>query len=90
MTKIKDDKDLTRDEKRELANEMRYMLSNVYIENKQVDKAAEQLEELIKAEPDNPTYNNDLGYIWADNDKNLEKSEKLIRKAIEEGRTIEP
>src|SRR5262249_41690714 len=30
------------------------------------------------------TYNNDLGYIWADHDMNLEEAEKLIRKALEE------
>jgi tetratricopeptide (TPR) repeat protein len=88
MDKIKDDKDLTREEKRELTSEMRYMLSNVYIENKDVDKAAEQLKELLKAEPDNPTYNNDLGYIWADHDKNIEEAEKLIRKAIEEDKKL--
>src|SRR5207244_3264653 len=29
------------------------------------------------------TYHNDLGYIWADHDKNLDESEKLIRKAVE-------
>jgi tetratricopeptide (TPR) repeat protein len=88
MDKIKNDKELTREEKRELANEMRYMLSNVYIESKDVDKAAEQLKELLKSEPDNPTYNNDLGFIWADNDKNFDESEKLIRKAIEEDKKL--
>ncbi len=88
MDKIKGDKELTREEKRELTNDMRYMLSNVYIENKNVDKAAEQLKELLKAEPDNPTYNNDLGFIWADNDKNFEEAEKLIRKALEEDKKL--
>jgi tetratricopeptide (TPR) repeat protein len=88
MDKIKGDKELTREEKRELTNDMRYMLSNVYIENKNVDKAAEQLKELLKSEPDNPTYNNDLGFIWADNDKNFEEAEKLIRKAIEEDKKL--
>jgi tetratricopeptide (TPR) repeat protein len=88
IDKINKDKELTRDEKRDLANEMRYMLSNVYIENKDVDKAADQLKELLKAEPDNPTYNNDLGFIWADNDKNIEESEKMIRKAIEEDKKL--
>jgi tetratricopeptide (TPR) repeat protein len=86
LAKINDDKDLTRDEKRETGGEIRYILSNVYVENKQIDKAAEQLKTLLEAEPNNPTYNNDLGFIWADNDKNLEESEKLIRKALEEDR----
>jgi len=51
-----------------------------------VDKAADQLKELLKGAPDNPSYNNDLGYIWADHDMNLGESERLIRKAIEEDR----
>jgi uncharacterized protein HemY len=51
-----------------------------------VDKAAEQLKALLAREPDNATYNNDLGYIWADHDMKLEESERLIRKAIEEDR----
>ena len=46
----------------------------------------EELQTLLKKKPNNPTYNNDLGYIWADHDMNLEESEKLIRKAIEEER----
>src|SRR5258708_19475087 len=55
----------------------------------QVEKAAEQLRSLLSEDPDNPTYNNDLGYIWADHDMNLEESEKLIRKAIEEERKLQ-
>ena len=41
---------------------------------------------MLKDKPDDPTYNNDLGYIWADHDKNLAEAEKLIRKAIEQDR----
>jgi tetratricopeptide (TPR) repeat protein len=62
----------------------RYAQSGLYMDADQVDKAAGVLQALIKEEPDNPSYNNDLGYIWADHDKNLAESEKLIRKAIED------
>ena len=58
----------------------------VYLDLNQVDKSAEQLKILLDKEPDNPTYNNDLGYIWADHDMNLEEAEKLIRKALDEDR----
>src|SRR5262249_28055204 len=61
-------------------------LSGVYIEMNEVDKCAEQLQTLLKKHPDNATYNNDLGFIWADHDKNLDEAEKMIRKAIEEDR----
>lgn len=64
----------------------KYILSNVYVDLNQVDKAAANLKDLLKKKPDNSTYNNDLGYIWADHDMNLDEAEKLIRKAIDEDR----
>ena len=66
----------------------RYVLSNVYIEMNQVDKAADVLKDLLKRHPDRPGFNNDLGYIWADHDMNLDEAEKLIRKAIDEHRKL--
>jgi tetratricopeptide (TPR) repeat protein len=84
--RIRADKRLTKEEQEELCDEVRYALSNVYVDLKQIDKAAEQLKALLAREPNNPTYNNDLGYIWADHDMNLPESEKLVRKAIEEDR----
>jgi tetratricopeptide (TPR) repeat protein len=48
-----------------------------------VEKAATQLQTLVKKHPDNATYKNDLGFIWSDHDMNLEESEKLIREALE-------
>jgi tetratricopeptide (TPR) repeat protein len=74
--------------KEKLIGKVRYALSNVYVDLQQIDKAAEHLKALLEKEPDSPTYNNDLGYIWADHDKNLEESEKMIRKAIEEDRKL--
>jgi tetratricopeptide (TPR) repeat protein len=86
MERLKEDNDLKKRDKDELLADVRYSLSGVYIELGQVDKAAEQLKALLAKTPDNPTYNNDLGYIWADHDKNLEEAEKLIRKALDEDR----
>lgn len=79
-------KELKKDEKAKLVDDVRYLLSSVYIDLDQVDKASEQLQTLLADHPDHPTYNNDLGYIWADHDMKLEESEKLIRKALEEDR----
>src|SRR5207253_56519 len=62
---------------------IRYVLSSIYIDLDQVDKAAQQLQTLLAKEPGNATYNNDLGYIWADHDMKLGEAEKLIRKAID-------
>lgn len=63
-----------------------HLLSSIYVDLKQLDKATKVLQDLLKEEPNHPTYNNDLGYIWADHDMNLDESEKLIRKALEEDR----
>jgi tetratricopeptide (TPR) repeat protein len=86
LDRIKNDKDLKDESKESLIDDIRYSLSGVYVETNQIDKAAEQLKALLKKDPDNPTYNNDLGYIWADHDMNLTESEKLIRKAMEDDR----
>jgi len=60
-----------------------YYLSNLYADMNNVDKATEHLQILLKKKPDDATYNNDLGYIWADHDRNLDEAEKMIRKAVE-------
>lgn len=72
--------------KQEYIDDYRYLLSGLYTDLGQVDKAAEQLKALLAKEPNHPTYNNDLGFIWADRGMNLPEAEKLIRKAIEEDR----
>jgi tetratricopeptide (TPR) repeat protein len=69
--------------KTRLKRNVNYILSGLFVENKQIDKAANRLQQLMKDDPENPTYYNDLGFIWADHDMNLEKSEQLIRKALE-------
>jgi tetratricopeptide (TPR) repeat protein len=85
IDKVKNDKRLDSEEDRNyFIDKYRYVLSGVYVDLNQVDKAAEQLKALLAREPDNATYNNDLGYIWADHNMKLEESERLIRKAIEE------
>ena len=61
---------------------VRYMLSHLYTEVGDIDKAGELLLELLKKDPDNATYNNDLGYIWADHDMNLDQAQKFIEKAL--------
>jgi tetratricopeptide (TPR) repeat protein len=86
IEKMKRDRKMDSRQRQAVIERTEYILSNVYIEMKQVDKAAEMLQSLLKAHPDDPGYNNDLGYIWADHDMNLDESERLIRKALEEDR----
>ena len=81
---IKKDDDLTKEEKDDFISGIRYTLSGLHIDLNDVDKATADLKELLEKEPDNPGYNNDLGYIWADHDMNLAEAEKMIRKALED------
>jgi tetratricopeptide (TPR) repeat protein len=83
LDKIDADKTLKGPVKDEIKDEVRYTLSGLYVENKEIDKAAKQLQTLIKRNPDAATYKNDLGFIWCDNDMNLEESEKLIKEALD-------
>src|SRR5439155_17843115 len=82
ISKIPDSK-LKDPEKARYTDQLKYMISGIYTDLDQIDKAAEILQELAKKHPKRATYYNDLGYIWADHDKNLDESERLVRKALE-------
>jgi tetratricopeptide (TPR) repeat protein len=87
IERVKNDKRLDKEDDRNyFVDKYRYLLSGVYVDLNQVDKAAEQLKALLARGPKDPlfsTYNNDLGYIWADHDMNLDEAERLIRTAID-------
>ncbi len=80
---VENEENLTEDQKTFLNRRTRYMIANTYVDLKKIDKAAEMLEGLMKDDPTNPTYPNDLGFVWCDNDMKIDESEKLIRKALD-------
>ena len=86
IERVGKEKRLAKEKAAEFVDLYRYSLSGLYVDLEQIDKATEQLKLLLAREPDNATYNNDLGFIWADRGMNLPESEKLIRKAIEDDR----
>lgn len=88
LERVGKEKGLEKDEKAEVTTEVRYLLSGVYVDLNKIDEASKHLKALLDDHPDDPTYNNDLGYIWADHDMNLGEAEKLIRKAIELDRKL--
>ncbi|MDB5313903.1 MAG: Tetratricopeptide repeat protein [Gemmataceae bacterium] len=83
LDKIDAAKGLKGDLRDKMKDQVRYILSGLHVDNKDIDKAATQLQTLIKRDPENPTYKNDLGFIWADHDLKLDESEKLIREALD-------
>jgi tetratricopeptide (TPR) repeat protein len=83
LERIAKDKDLTQKGRDTYSDRYRHVLSIIYVESKQIDKAAEHLKALIERHPEDPGFYNDLGYIWADNDTNLKEAETMIRKALD-------
>jgi tetratricopeptide (TPR) repeat protein len=83
LDRIANDDNLTDKGKEVYGERYKHILSNVYIENKEIEKAVAILRELLKNHPDEPGYYNDLGYVMADNDMNLKECEELLRKALE-------
>lgn len=66
-----------------LIRSSRLNLSNAYVQKGDMKKGEEILEIILKESPDDPSVNNDLGYLYADQGKNLEQAEQMITKAIQ-------
>jgi len=83
LEKIDENKALAPEARDRFKDVTRYILTGLYVDNKDIEKAAKELQTLIKRHPDNATYKNDLGFIWCDHDMNLDESEKLIKEALD-------
>jgi tetratricopeptide (TPR) repeat protein len=59
-------------------------LSAIYVVLEDFAKGEAELEILYKKDPEDAGVNNDLGYLYADQGKNLEQAENMIRKAVAE------
>lgn len=59
-------------------------LSIVYVNLGDYPKGEAELEIVFQKSPEDPGVNNDLGYLYAEQGKNLEKAESMIRKAVQE------
>jgi tetratricopeptide (TPR) repeat protein len=83
LVKIDAQPKLKQEQKDAAKDDVHHALSNLYIETGDADKAIKELEILLKRNPDNATYKNDLGFVWADQNMKLDEAEKLIREALE-------
>jgi tetratricopeptide (TPR) repeat protein len=64
--------------------EARSGLSIVYVNMGNYPKGEAELEMLLQRNPDEAGTNNDLGYLYAEQGKNLDKAEAMIQKALQE------
>jgi tetratricopeptide (TPR) repeat protein len=65
------------------ARDAHYTLSGAYTAAKQLPRAEEHLRQILKDKPDDVGARNDLGYLMADQGKNLDEAEKLVVEALE-------
>jgi len=61
----------------------KFSLSAVYVQLGNFKRGEEILEKFLAENPDDIGVNNDLGYLYADQGKNLEKARKMIQKAVD-------
>jgi tetratricopeptide (TPR) repeat protein len=60
----------------------RLILSNIAVIRNDVPRAEEWLEQVLDEYPDDVSAKNDLGYLWADQGKNLLRAWEMARDAV--------
>jgi len=78
----KHDNEARNEETRRLLKEARLVLSNIAVQQNDLGQAEEWLEQVLDEYPDDISALNDLGYIWADQNKNLERALRMIEQAV--------
>jgi len=68
---------------REAMREARFVLSNICVHQDRIADAEEWLEQVLDEYPENIGAMNDLGYLWADEGKHLQRAYGMIQKAVE-------
>jgi tetratricopeptide (TPR) repeat protein len=73
----------TSPEARQVLREARLVLSNIYVIKKEIPQAEEWLEQVLDEFPEDAAAMNDLGYLWADQGKNLPRALEMARFAVD-------
>jgi tetratricopeptide (TPR) repeat protein len=73
----------TSQEARQVLRDARIVLSNIYAIKKDMPQAEEWLEQVLDEFPEDAGAMNDLGYLWADQGKNLPRALEMARFAVE-------
>lgn len=77
------DENYDSDENRKSLKEVRVALSNICVLQNKISDAQQWLEQVLDEFPDDIGAMNDLGYLWADDNRNLSRALNMIRKAID-------
>jgi tetratricopeptide (TPR) repeat protein len=73
---------IKRSKNKEFSRRCQYALSNCYVQKGDVTTGEKILEQILVEEPKDPSVNNDLGYLYADQGKNLTRAESMIKVAL--------
>jgi tetratricopeptide (TPR) repeat protein len=71
------------DEARSVVHDARLILSNIAVLQGKLPEAEEWIELVLDEFPDDAGALNDLGYLWADQNKRVERAHRMIRRAVE-------
>jgi tetratricopeptide (TPR) repeat protein len=77
------DSDRTSDESREVLREARLAASGLCVQLKRPAEAEDWLEQVLDEFPDDISADNDLGYLWADQGKHLQRAVRMIQAAVD-------
>jgi tetratricopeptide (TPR) repeat protein len=78
------DENFDSEDTREVLHDARLVLSNIAVIKNDLPQAEEWIEQVLDEFPDDVGALNDLGYLWADQNKRLHAAHRMIRKAVEE------
>jgi tetratricopeptide (TPR) repeat protein len=67
---------------KKMVRDCQFLISNIYVKLDKMDQGVQVLLDILAEDPDHPQANNDLGYLWADQNKNLDKAYEMIAKAL--------
>jgi len=67
---------------RDALHDARLAMSNLEVQEKNMPAAEEWLEQVLDEFPDDPGALNDLGYLWAEQGKNLGRALTMLQKAV--------
>ncbi|MFV1966372.1 MAG: tetratricopeptide repeat protein [Pirellulaceae bacterium] len=68
---------------REVVREARIILSNICVMQDRIPEAEEWLEQVLDEFPENIAAFNDLGYLWADQSRHLERALGMVERAVQ-------
>jgi tetratricopeptide (TPR) repeat protein len=77
------DADYASGETRDVLREARLVLSSLYVLKEDPAQAEEWLQQVLDEFPDDVGASNDLGYLWADQGKHLQRALNMIQHAVD-------